>query len=376
METITRISERRSIATDVTAAPRETPSTLAATATYLLSEDGRKASLLQGGDGRAVQTVTMQVPTNRLHLVSVDREGVARLRLRPFFQVNGDQRIVRVDAEPTFDAPPTIDELYQLAARNHELEHAHHAAKVSEAAQRHDAQHDVRLRAAEAFLLDKTARALPHPPPTPRVCHLMTPKGRLRFDIDRESGAAKEVPLEAYRRFRSDERATKERRQAERAANLALHEVKKQFLAAWIAEYGSAEQKARQATGMLPLVEAVAALTDHVFSALAAYPRYAHDGAERLMRVLPRELREKIGAITPADLQVDSEHAQMATAEQFALVQRIQAEVPDATVVLRRHRISLRRGEITTPSVPVFGILVTQKVGPLVIRREFAVPEA
>ena len=39
----------------------------------------------------------------------------------------------------------------------------------------------------------------------------MTPKGRLRFDIDRDSGAAKDVPLEAYRRFRADERATKER---------------------------------------------------------------------------------------------------------------------------------------------------------------------
>lgn len=374
METITRISERRSIATDVTA-PRDTPTTLAASATYMLSEDGRKASLLQGGDGRAVQTVTLQVPTNRLHLVSVDLEGIARLRLRPFFQVDDDQRIVRVDADPTFDAPPTVDELYQLAARNHELERAHHAAKISEAAQRHDAQRDVRLRAAEAFLLDKAARALPHPPPTPRVCHLMTPKGRLRFDVDRESGAAKDVPLEAYRRFRADERATKELRQAERAANLALHEVKKQFIAAWTAEHGSEEQKARQATGMLPLAEAVEALTDHVFSALAGYPRYAHDGADRLMSVLPRELRDKIGPIVPADLQVDSEHAQMATAEQFGLVQRIQAEVPDATVVLRRHRISLRRGEITTPSVPVFGVLVTQKVGPFVIRREFAAPD-
>ncbi|MGE3512590.1 MAG: hypothetical protein AB7N65_27310 [Vicinamibacterales bacterium] len=375
METITRISERRSIATDVTA-PRETPTTLAATATYLLSEDGRKASLLQGGDGRAVQTVTLQVPTNRLHLVSVDREGIARLRLRPFFQVDGDQRIVLVDAEPTFDAPPIVDELYQLAARNHELERAHHAAKVSEAAQRHDAQRDVRQRAAEAFILDKTARALPHPPPTPRVCHLMTPKGRLRFDVDRESGAAKDVPLEAYRRFRTDERATKERRQAERAANLALHEVKKQFIATWIAEHGSDEQKARQATGMLPLAEAVEAMTDHVFSALAAYPRYAHDGADRLMSVLPRELREKIGAIAPADLHVDSEHAQMATAEQFALVQRIRSAVPDATVVLRRHRISLRRCELTTLSVAVFGILATQKMGPIVTRREFAVPDA
>lgn len=203
----------------------------------------------------------------------------------------------------------------------------------------------------------------------------MTPKGRLRFDIDRDSGAAKDVPLEAYRRFRADERATKERRQAERAANLALHEIKKQFIAAWIAEHGSEEQKARQATGMLPLAEAVEALTDHVFSVLAAYPRYVHDGADRLMKVLPRELREKIGVIARADLQVDSEHALMATVEQFALVQRIQTAVPAATVVLRRHRIRLRRGDFTSPSVSAFGVLATQKAGPFVVRREFAVPQ-
>jgi hypothetical protein len=48
------------------------------TATYQLSEQGRKASLLAGGDGRGTQTITMQVPASRLHLVTVDAEGVAR----------------------------------------------------------------------------------------------------------------------------------------------------------------------------------------------------------------------------------------------------------------------------------------------------------
>src|SRR5881398_721919 len=55
--------------------------TLAVTATYLLSEEGRKASLLTGGDGRAVQELMIEVPANRLHLVSVDSNGVARLKL-------------------------------------------------------------------------------------------------------------------------------------------------------------------------------------------------------------------------------------------------------------------------------------------------------
>lgn len=374
METITRISERRNVTTEV-AAPRESAPALAATATYLLSEDGRKASLLQGGDGRAVQTIALQVPANRLHLVSVDHEGRACLRLRPCFQIDGEQRVVRVDAEPTYDAPPTIDELYQAAARNHEFERAYYAARTLETAQRHDAQRDIRRRAAETFFIDKNARALLHPPPTPRVCYLTTSQGRVRFDVHRETGLAKDVPLEAYRRFRADERATQERRRAERTANLELHEVKKRFMAEWIAENGSDEQKERQATGLLPLAEAVELLTEQTFAALAGYPRYVYDGADRLWRALPENMRSQLRSISVGDLRVDSEHAQNATADQFALVRRIQSEVPNAKVILRRHRIALKRGSLTTSSVAVYGVLVTHLVGPFVLRREYAAPD-
>jgi molecular chaperone DnaJ len=57
---------------------------------YLLSETGRKASLLSGGNGRAVQQIQVQVPVNRLHLVSVSGKGVARLKLRPRFERDGE----------------------------------------------------------------------------------------------------------------------------------------------------------------------------------------------------------------------------------------------------------------------------------------------
>jgi hypothetical protein len=204
----------------------------------------------------------------------------------------------------------------------------------------------------------------------------MTPQGRLRFDVQRETGLAKDVPVEAHRRFRADERTTLERRRSARAAHLDLHEVKKQFIAEWIAEHGSDEQKQRQSIGMLPMAEAVEALTDHVFASLAGYGRYAYDGAERLLKALPTELQREITTINAGDLRVESEHAQMATAEQFALVRRIQADAPAASVILRRHRISVRLGAVTTPSVIAFGVLVTQRVGPFVLRREFAAPDA
>src|SRR5207302_7570293 len=91
---------------------RERTQMLSVTATYRLSEEGRKASLLAGGDGRAVQELTIQVPTNRLHLVSVDANGVARLKLRPRYEMDSEQRVVRIDAAPMYDSPPDIEDLF------------------------------------------------------------------------------------------------------------------------------------------------------------------------------------------------------------------------------------------------------------------------
>ena len=90
----------------------EASRTLSVTADYRLSETGRKASLLAGGNGRAEQRVRVDVPLTRLHLVHVDGNGVARLKLRPQFKLNPDQRIVRIKLAPVYDQPPTLEELF------------------------------------------------------------------------------------------------------------------------------------------------------------------------------------------------------------------------------------------------------------------------
>jgi hypothetical protein len=130
---------------------RDASRTLAATATYLLSEEGRKASLLSGGDGRAVQELTIDVPASRLHLVSVDADGVARLKLRPRYQRDGERGVIRVDAPPMYDAPPTLDELFREAARNHQLEEAYHQARRAARTKRRDGERGRRARIAQAF---------------------------------------------------------------------------------------------------------------------------------------------------------------------------------------------------------------------------------
>src|SRR5678815_1746458 len=132
METVTRFAERQTGSVSAVSTPGpEVARTLSVTASYALSEDGRKASLLSGGDGRAVQQIALQVPANRLHLVSVDKQGVARLKLRPRFERGYERGLVRIDAAPVYDAPPTIEELYRAAARNHELESAYHAQRLA-----------------------------------------------------------------------------------------------------------------------------------------------------------------------------------------------------------------------------------------------------
>lgn len=102
METVTRFAERQAGSVSVVSTPGpEVAHTLSVTASYMLSEDGRKASLLSGGDGHAVQQIALHVPANRLHLVSVDKQGVARLKLRPRFERDGERGIVRIDAAPS-----------------------------------------------------------------------------------------------------------------------------------------------------------------------------------------------------------------------------------------------------------------------------------
>src|SRR5574339_653500 len=154
METVTRFAERQTVVAPVLTASSEPARTLAVTASYYLTEDGRKASLLAGGDGHALQQIMLQVPANRLHLVSVDKQGVARLKLRPRYEIDGERGVVRIDAAPVYDQPPTIDELYRAAAKNHELEATYFANRNTARSKRTEADRAFRDSVADAFFAD------------------------------------------------------------------------------------------------------------------------------------------------------------------------------------------------------------------------------
>ncbi|MEO7275279.1 MAG: hypothetical protein ABIX28_01970 [Vicinamibacterales bacterium] len=347
---------------------------LTVSAMYQLSEAGRKASLLMGGDGRALQQLSVQVPATRLHLVAVDRDGVARLRLQPRFERTDDERVVRHDAPPTYDAPPTVEDLFRDAARNHELERVHQRQRTAPQDRRREAEQERRTHLAHEFLADASQRAMLHPRPTPMRCFLGTPGGRLAFDTKTDVGTARELPAEAYRRFQADLRDRSTRNLAVRGEQVALHDARRRMVEEWIARAATAEQQARHAAGLLPLDEVIEALTDDAFAALKDQPRYALDGLVRLQTHLRAATGRADLLIAPTELHITVAPATSATAAQWAVVRHLQTVLPDATVTLREHRLSWRR-EPALPALTVRGALASRQLGPFVFRRKFAVPE-
>ena len=375
MDTVTRFVDRQAGSTSVASPPSaDAARMLTATASYLLSEDGRKASLLSGGDGRSVQQISVQVPSNRLHLVSVDRQGVARLTLRPRFEMDGTG-IVRIDTAPMYDAPPTVDELYRAAARNHELEAAYYTQRTALRTKRADDDRARRQTVAESFLADKDMRAGLHPPPTPKTCYVTTERGGVLFDVSIDQGLAKDVPPEAHRRFRADQRTYREQVRQDQIAQAALHEEKKRFIAEWTRANGTDDEKARQAAGVLPMAEAVARITDQLLAPINNRPLYVHDGAQRLQSFIRQVTGSADIVVAPGDVVARSAHAVMASAEEWAAIREIQERLPEAHAVLRHHLLLSRRHK-GVPSIVIIGALVTLKHGPFVLRREYIVSDS
>lgn len=341
--------------------------TLAASAVYQLSETGRKASLLAGGDGKAVQRLSVQVPATRLHLVTVGLGGQAKLKLQPHFE-RVDGQVVRRDGPPVFDAPPTLDELFHIAARNHELAREFRSSRSGA----RDEYRERRAEVARAFLGDPSQRAMVRPVPTPRRCFMATSSGRLMFDASLDAGLAAQVPAEAYRRFRADRRAQREDHLKRRAADQALHEEKTRVVAEWVAAHGSEDQRGRHAAGLLPVAEVIDALTDDAFAAVSDLPRYPLDGADRLQAHL-RALTGTNLVVHPSELAITGLNATDASAAEWAVIQQLKSRLPDADVTLREHRLSWRR-DPTLPGISLYGVLTTRHLGPFVLRREFAVP--
>jgi hypothetical protein len=237
-----------------------------------------------------------------------------------------------------------------------------------------EAERERRAQVAEAFLADKSQRALVHPAPSPRRCTLVAAQGRMLFDVTTDEGVARDVPAEAHRRFRADLAAKKEKNLHERAAQLALHEEKKRFIAEWIEKNGTPDQKERQTAGMLPAAEVIEAITVQAFAAATGYCLYKRDGLERLQQHL-RTSPAHVGiALSRSDLLVASSDSRRATSNQWAALHDIRRRIPGAEATIRSHSVASRQAP-NGPSIVLHSLLVTLRIGPLLLRREYALPE-
>ncbi len=368
---------RRSDAAANTSGPPPLPGvqTVSVVAVYRLSEAGRKASLLAGGNGRERQQVTLDVPVTRLHLVHVDPNGTARLKLKPRFERRAEsQRVVRVEESPQYDAPPSTEALLQDAARNHQLDATYQAQGVSQRSTRLETSRTWRDEVAVAFLSDAARRAITHPSPTPRRCVLPTDRGRMDFDAKRDRGAARDVPLEAYRRFQADLRGRRERAQDDVATFHAAHAEKQRLVGEWTTEHGTDDQRARLTAGVLPLEEIVEAMTAQAFALVAHLPAYGRDGATRLQAYLRAFPPYAEAVVSAAALAVTTRFLSEATSAQWALMQQVKAAVPDAQVFLRERVLSWT-ADPKAPQLRIVTVLGFTKLGPLTLRREFCIPD-
>jgi hypothetical protein len=189
------------------------------------------------------------------------------------------------------------------------------------------------------------------------------------FDAATDEGVARDVPAEAHRRFRADLAAKKEKNLRERAAQLALHEEKKRFIAEWIEQHGTLDQRERLAVGMLPMEEAIETITDRTFETLSDYPMYKRDGVERLRQHLRAAGWGDVW-LAREDLLVFSATAIHATREQWATVQDVLKKLPGSHAVLRVHSIRCKQA-LQAPPLQVNSVLVTLQAGPLLLRREY-----
>ena len=143
----------------------------------------------------------------------------------------------------------------------------------------------------------------------------------------------------------------------------------------WIAVHGTHDQRQRLAAGVLPFKEFLDAITDVTFRPLAHLTLYPSDGAARVQELIRHHPGHTDAIVTPNDLSVVTRLLPTASATQWSLVNEIRDLLPGAQVQLRERSIAWRQDPHVS-KVRVISALVTIRVGLVLLRREFHVPDS
>jgi hypothetical protein len=178
------------------------------------------------------------------------------------------------------------------------------------------------------------------------------------------------VAPEAYEEARSlclwknigemlDEMKGEKAKAAAEAERAAAKQRRQNQIAAWVADKGTPNQKARLEAGLLPEDEILDAMRDEAFAPLAEIERY--------IKIKASDFCE---CEYDSDKKFDVWNADTATAAEFERLSEIKKLMPAATVTLRTHygRCSLCDTQVTRS-----GIRVHIKIGEIEFSREYAV---
>lgn len=316
---------------------------------YYLSEQGRKDSLRQGGDGKRQQFTLGIVSPNDLEVFVVDEDGGISFdaTVAPkTFEVDNKHRWALVNKavskvsvsviEVLWDVVPTWDDLLQFARWTHDIRKQQDDEQYLE----WEAEEAAKERAAYAFLADPNARA-------EKVSEdYVTIAGHDFWSTEER------VVVEARARFLRD---AEELKKANRAT-----------LAEWTAEHGTDNQRQRLAAGLLPWKEVYEAAEEHLYAPLSTFPLYRRFQVEQVCHCL------EAGAEKACKVKFQSVDAVELTADEWDRYSKIRAGVPNANFQLREHRAECQIG--FGPEMRR-GVIVKMSLGKLTFKREFALTE-
>lgn len=310
---------------------------VSARVSYLLSEQGRRESLRQGGNGRMLQEFDTVVPQPDLDAFAVSEDGVVTLNLAGYFHpfpgdhdfeapakkahwVNGpssDSEMLQWDIVPSWEdlvaAGRRIKESNELWAA---------AAEESE---------NQKEQVAKAFLDNPLARA---------------------------SSLERDYVVIDGTRFKIFEAVAIEAKNRHAADHEELKKANRAQLGEWIARHGTDNQRARLAAGLLPWDEAYESAECAFFEPLKRFPRYERFDPANVCKCMD-QCEVKFKSLDAAELSAEEW-------EQFA---QIKAAAPDAEFRIREHRAecdSLEEPEIRRAVVVKFNL------GSVPFKRQFA----
>jgi len=302
---------------------------------YYLSEEGRRDSLRNGGDGCRIQTIAGTVANGDLDGFSVSDSGQVSFDMTIDFapwkfdlptgavwsKSDDNQERLEWYVVPTWDALVTVTKSLARA--------------WEDVARQHDEYEEALKETVRKFLADGALRA-------DRLERDYVRVGKYSFYNDDPTA------IEARKRWAADQEELKKQNRA--------------TIGEWILRNGTDNQRDRLNAGLLPWAEAYSSAEEYFYRPLADVPLYERFDAGQVCRC-NREWDEQ-----PCKIKFRSADAIELTAEEWNQFANIKALVPGASFQLRQHHAQCRSGHEEMKR----GVIVKFVLGQLSFKRQYA----